>query len=257
MRTELRNAGAVMVLLLTLGCGDAAVVPADLVLRSGKVVTVSDSIGTKEAVAILGPSIVAVGSDAEIEAYVGPETRVVDLGGRLAIPGFIEGHGHFMSLGSAKTILDLNDAVSWAEIVAMVGDAVADAEPGEWIRGRGWHQEKWETVPERLVEGNPVHDSLSAVSPRNPVLLGHASGHAAFANARAMELAGLDGTTPDPPGGEFVRDAEGRLTGLLRETAQRVSDMLLGQNQVGRLLTGITQTTCMEPGDSLRATVGR
>ena len=219
---ELRDFVILMAVLLTQGCGGEPTTPADLVLRSGKVVTVAESIGTVEALAIRGSSIVAVGSDQEIDSHIGPETRVVDLGGRLAIPGFIEGHGHFLGLGSAKTILDLNHAASWEEIVAMVGEAAEKAQPGEWIRGRGWHQEKWDTTPEKLVEGNPVHDSLSAASPDNPVLLGHASGHAAFANAKAMELAGLDAATADPAGGELVRDAEGNLTGLLRETAQRV-----------------------------------
>ena len=92
---------------------------------------------------------------------------------------------------------------------------------GEWILGRGWHQEKWDRPPQPAVQGNPVHEALSAATPHNPVLLGHASGHAAFANGRALELAGLDRESDDPEGGELVRDDQGELTGLLRETAQR------------------------------------
>ena len=108
--------------------------------------------------------------------------------------------------------------------------AAGAAAPGEWIRGRGWHQEKWDDVPEPNVDEVPLHDGLSAVSPDNPVLLGHASGHAAFANAKAMELAGIERDTPDPPGGTIVRDADGRATGLLRETAQRlVSGVMVDQ----------------------------
>ncbi|MGH7506308.1 MAG: amidohydrolase, partial [Longimicrobiales bacterium] len=152
----------------------------------------------------------------------GDETEVIDLAGRLAIPGFIEGHGHFMSLGRAQMILDLTQASNWDDIVAMVGAAAADAPRNAWITGRGWHQEKWDRVPERTVDGVPLHDDLSKVSPNNPVLLTHASGHAAFANARALELAGIDGDTPDPDGGQIVKDEAGRPTGLLRETAQRL-----------------------------------
>ena len=81
----------------------------------------------------------------------------------------------------------------------MVKDAAAKAKPGAWIRGRGWHQDKWDKKPEPAVEGFPTHHSLSEVSPNNPVVLGHASGHASFANAKAMELAGVNRTTQNPP----------------------------------------------------------
>jgi len=106
--------------------------------------------------------------------------------------------------------------------VNMVAAAARDAKQDAWISGRGWHQEKWDGVPADAVEGVPVHASLSAVSPKNPVYLTHASGHASFANKRALELAGIDRNTPNPPGGEIVKDARGEPTGLLRETAQRL-----------------------------------
>ena len=195
---------------------------ADLVLRGGKVATVNDSGDMATAVAVRGHEIVAVGSDEEIESYLGDATEVIELDGRLLIPGFIEGHGHFMGLGMAKLRLDLTKAKLWDDIVAMVAEAAKAAEPGEWILGRGWHQEKWSETPEPNVDGVPLNDSLSAVSPDNPVLLTHASGHAAFANDRALELAGVTQDTPDPEGGTFVRDADGEATGLLRETAQRI-----------------------------------
>jgi predicted amidohydrolase YtcJ len=194
---------------------------ADLVLRGGRVATVDPVLPVAQAVAISGARIVAVGSDAEIAPWIGPDTRVVELEGRLLTPGFIEGHGHFMGLGEAKAILDLTQAASWEEIVAMVAEAAANRPPGEWIRGRGWHQEKWTAPPDPAVEGNPVHASLSAASPDHPVILEHASGHAAFANARALEFAGLTRESRPPAGGELVRDADGELTGLLRETAQQ------------------------------------
>jgi predicted amidohydrolase YtcJ len=108
---------------------------------------------------------------------------------------------------------------SWEEIVAMVGQAAKAARPGEWIIGRGWHQEKWTSRPTPNVEGFPVHASLDAVSPNNPVLLVHASGHASFVNAKAMEASDINASTPNPPGGEILKDAAGKPTGLLRETA--------------------------------------
>jgi predicted amidohydrolase YtcJ len=193
--------------------------PADLVLLNGNVVTMDVAVPTAEALALADGRILAVGSSADMEALVGDATRVIDLEGRLTVPGFIEGHGHYTSLGRSKLILDLNDVGGWDEIVQMVADAARAARPGEWIAGRGWHQEKWERVPERLVDGVPLHDELSAVSPENPVVLGHASGHAAFANARALEVAGVTRDTPDPPGGTIVKDEDGNPTGLLRENA--------------------------------------
>ena len=162
------------------------VAPADLVLRGGKVVTVDTNLGDAEAIAVTGHEIVAVGTNADINAYVGPDTQVVELAGRLAIPGFIEGHGHFMSLGRSRQIIDLNNIRDWDEAVNKVAMAVDQAEPGEWIFGRGWHQEKWERVPADAVEGVPRNDSLNAVAPDNPVHLGHASGHASFANDAAL-----------------------------------------------------------------------
>ncbi len=225
--------------LLVAGCTDApapggAPAPADLVVRGGTVATVNDDNTMAEAVAIDDGWIVAVGSDEDVEGYIGTDTEVIELDGRFAAPGFIEGHGHYMSLGNSKTILDLNNAANWDEIVQMVADAVADAEPGEWIRGRGWHQEKWDQPPDPMVEGNPTHASLSAVSPENPVLLGHASGHASFANALAMELGGYTRDSEPPPGGELVRDENGELTGLLRETAEGPVSGAFSDSQLGR-----------------------
>lgn len=208
--------------------------PADLVLRNGKVVTVDSAQPEAQAIAINGYTIAAVGSNRQIGRYVGPNTEVIDLQGMLAIPGFIEGHGHFMGLGRAKMILDLTTATSWDDIVAMVGRAARAARPGEWIQGRGWHQEKWSSVPTPNVDGVPLHQGLSRVSPSNPVLLGHASGHASFVNARALELAGIRRGTRNPPGGEIVHDAQGNPTGLLRETAQRLVDGAMARSLAGR-----------------------
>ncbi len=225
--------------ILLAACADEpapgeGVTPADMVLRGGVVATVDVDDSMAEALAIRDGWIVAVGSNEDVDALIGAGTEVIELDGRFAAPGFIEGHGHYMSLGNSKTILDLNGAANWDAIVAMVAEAVQEAEPGQWIRGRGWHQEKWDSPPDPAVEGNPTHASLSAVSPDNPVLLGHASGHAAFANAAALALGGFDRDSEPPPGGEVVRDENGELTGLLRETAQRPVSAAFAQSESGR-----------------------
>ena len=194
--------------------------PADLVLMNGRIVTMDAANPVVEAVAARGQELVEVGSNTDVDRLIGPETEVIDLGGAFAVPGLIEGHGHFLSLGRASMQLDLRTVADFDEIVAMVGAAAADAEPGQWILGRGWHQEKWAATPEPNVSGLPYHDALSAVSPDNPVMLTHASGHAAMVNAAAMEMAGIDDATPDPPGGEIVRDPSGLAIGVLLETAE-------------------------------------
>jgi predicted amidohydrolase YtcJ len=192
---------------------------ADLVLTNGKVVTVSDAMPEAQALAVRGDRIVAVGSSADIGRYVGPATQVIDLQGQLAIPGFIEGHGHFNGVGTAELQLKLMKTTSWNEIVSMVAAAVKTAKPGQWIYGRGWHQEKWTSSPTPNVEGFPTRASLDAVSPDNPVILTHASGHASFANSKALQLSGISKSTPNPPGGELLQDTSGEPTGLLRERA--------------------------------------
>ena len=218
-RPPLLTLAAALLALLGLDTPASAQAPADLVLQNGRIVTLDGDRPEVRALAARGGRVVALGSPAEIAAFVGPETEVIDLGGRLAIPGFIEGHGHFLGVGDMKVQLDLSRARSWDEVVGLVARAAEEAKPGELIRGRGWHQEKWSERPEPSVEGLPLHTALSAVSPDNPVILTHASGHATFANQRAMELSGIDADTVDPPGGEVVRDAEGRPTGAFRETA--------------------------------------
>lgn len=193
---------------------------ADFVLRGGKIATVDDRLGNLEAMAITGERISWVGTNAEAAEHIGDNTAVIELAGRLVIPGFIEGHGHYLSLGRARQILDLTDAKNWQDILNKVSVAVDKAEPGEWIFGRGWHQEKWDSLPAGSVEGVPTNASLNALSPVNPVYLGHASGHASYANAAALAAAGIDADSEDPDGGTIVRDSAGLATGLLRENAQ-------------------------------------
>lgn len=163
--------------------------------------------------------IVALGSDADVAGFIGPSTQVIEIAGLCAVPGFIEGHGHFAGIGETRIDLDLKNTTSWNQILQIVAGAVNAAKPGQWIAARGWHQERWSARPVPQVEGFPTHQSLDAVSPDNPVVLTHASGHATFVNARAMALSAITPATANPSGGEIVKDSRGAPTGLLRETA--------------------------------------
>lgn len=214
---------------------------ADLVLLNGNVLTVDAETPRAEAIAVQGDRILAVGDNEEIARYVTDETRVVDLVGQTAIPGFIEGHGHYTSFGGSLLTLDFRYSQSFADIVSMVADAAADTPAGEWVIGRGWHQDKWQSREEVLVEGLPVHDSLSAATPDHPVMLIHTSGHAVFVNQRAMSLVEMDSTTADPEGGEIVRDADGRPTGMMRESAQDVFRQAYSGHQ-GRRPAGVAES---------------
>ncbi len=194
--------------------------PADMVLLDGTVLTVDPDRPEAEALAVADGRILAVGSTTEIREHVDVDTEVIELDGRIVTPGFIEGHGHFLGLGEAMMTLDLQDARSFDEIIEQVAEAAEQAEPGTWILGRGWHQERWDPPPEEAWDGVPPHREMSRVSPDNPVLLTHASGHASFANAAALDLAEIDRDSEDPDGGTIVRDDEGEPTGFLRQAAQ-------------------------------------
>ena len=195
--------------------------PADLVLINGKIITVDAALPQASWIAVRGGRISALGADPkDYRRHVGDGTEIIDLGGALTIPGLIESHGHFTGLGSSKMELDLTKARSWDEIVALVAEAAASAKPGDWILGRGWHQDKWDRVPEPNVNGLPLHDALSKATPNNPVLLTHASGHSSLANAKAMELSKITKATTNPAGGEIIRDAKGNAIGAFLETAQ-------------------------------------
>ena len=205
---------------LAVGLAHGSQVPvADTVLTGGPISTLSVEAPEVRALAITGGRVTAIGTEAEIALWIGSDTEVIALDGRRVVPGFIEGHGHFLGVGEARMQLDLRTATSWEDVVAQVAEAVKRIPEGTLIRGRGWHQEKWERTPPGAVEGLPVHASLSAVSPQHPVLLRHASGHMVFANQKAMDMCGLSSETPDPSGGTVVRDSEGNPTGALRESA--------------------------------------
>lgn len=224
-------------LLLTLLCFlscSPQVEQADLVLQNGPIITMDKKGMEAEAIACKGDRILAIGTQEEINKWIGEDTKVIDLEGQTAIPGLIEGHGHYMRLGSTLMHLDLRYAKSWQEIIDSVEVRVQKAKPGDWILGWGWHQDKWNEPLATSFEGLPIHDQLSAISPNNPVMLSHTSGHGEFINAKGMEMAGITHTTPDPEGGEIVRDRTGRATGMLREAAAQLIDEVYAEYEANR-----------------------
>ncbi|MBK9013125.1 MAG: amidohydrolase [Saprospiraceae bacterium] len=192
---------------------------ADTILLNGNIYTVDEAMPTAQALAIKDGLILQVGTTEEIEKLKGEKTEVIDLKGQFTMPGFIEGHGHFSGMGYSLIDLNFLKSKNWDEIVQAVGEAAKKAKPGEWIVGRGWHQEKWDEALEQHVQGYPYHDHLSEVSPNNPVVLRHASGHALIANKVAMDAAGISKETPDPSGGHIVRSPSGEAIGVFEERA--------------------------------------
>jgi len=207
-----------LLLILFFACKTDQRVP-DTILLNGNVYTVDEANPTAQAIAIKDGLILQVGTNEAIEKLKGEKTEVIDLNGQFAMPGFIEGHGHFSGMGYSLIDLNFLKSKNWDEIVQAVGEAAKKAKPGEWIVGRGWHQEKWDEKLEQHVQGYPYHDHLSEVSPDNPVVLRHASGHALMANKAAMDAAGISKETPDPAGGHIVRGPSGEAIGVFEERA--------------------------------------
>jgi len=212
--------GSRCLLLLSLVCCFAAAVvraqtpgAADLVFRNGRIWTVDAQRPEVEALAVRDGRILALGSRREIDALIGPDTRVIDLAGRVLLPGFIDNHVHFLSSGLQLLGIELRTARSEAEFVARI-KAYAERYPGRWITGGDWDHESWPGARE------PRRSLIDAVTPNTPVFVNRLDGHMALANSLALRLAGIDRTTPDPPGGEIVRDpATGEPTGLLKDEA--------------------------------------
>jgi predicted amidohydrolase YtcJ len=229
----------VFVLSAMFGCGPSRQ-PADLVVLGGTIYTVNGDLPVVEAVVVQGDTIVFAGAETEARTYVGEKTRVIDLKGKVMTPGFIEGHGHFMGVGYNELDLDLMDVKSYDEMIERVKAAVAKAKPGQWILGRGWHQDKWDVKPDVMVKGFQTHQKLSEVSPDNPVFLRHASGHAGFANAKAMEVAGMNQLSKeksgqvDADGGEVIRDPLGNPTGIFNERAMTLITKHIPQDDAER-----------------------
>ena len=216
----------ILAFLFLTSCSNSKKETATLLIYGGSIYTVDSTQTMVEAVATKDNKILFAGSLEEAELYKTDQTEIIDLKGKTMTPGLIEGHGHFMGLGYNELNIDLINTTSYQEIIDIIAEAAKSAKPGEWITGRGWHQSKWDKLPEDAVNGFQTHSRLSEVSPNNPVYLSHASGHAGFANARAMEIAGLQVLAMDGidrlevVGGEVMRDKLGQPTGIFNERAQ-------------------------------------
>ena len=194
---------------------------ADLIITNAKIWTVDKSLPRAQAVAILGDRIVAVGSNADVDAWRGPHTHVVDAGGKLLLPGFNDAHVHFVSGGMQLTNVQLKDASSPQEFAGRIGERAKLTAKGEWILGGNWDETKWN--PPNM----PTKELIDAVTPDTPVFVSRYDGHMGLANSVALRLAGITAKTPDPPGGTVVRDAEGNPTGALKDAATDYIDKVI------------------------------
>ena len=195
--------------------------PADIIVVHGRIYTENPKQPWAQAVAIRGSKIVAVGEDATIEKRRGMSTKVINAGGKLVLPGFVDCHVHFLSGSLGLTQVNLEGAKDLAEIQKRLREYAAEHPGDDWIRGRGWNYAMFgsETLPNKR--------SLDELFPNRPVLLKAYDGHTAWVNSKALALAGITRDTPDPPNGSIVRDAQtGEATGALKESAQRLVSKL-------------------------------
>lgn len=191
---------------------------ADLLIQSGEVFLPSGKT-QKLDILIQADTIVALEAPGE---HFWTALKTIDASGKFIMPGFIDAHAHFMGVGMNERRVDLLATESWAEILDSIQSRVQNSEAGEWIVGRGWHQEKWTDQAIENVNGFPSNKELSALSPDNPVILVHASGHGLLANQKAMELAGIDKNTPTPEGGEILKNPDGQPIGIFQENAMNL-----------------------------------
>lgn len=202
--------------LFSMACQE---IPPRTLVYNGTIYPATKSDSTVESMVLEGSYIVFSGPLEDAATLLNPSTAdTIDLAGQTVIPGFIESHGHFMGMGFSAFTLPLAKASSFEVLIQMVADSVAARPEGSWIVGRGWHQDKWSDTPE-LVDGQPVHTLISEVSPNNPVVLTHASGHSILVNAKAMELAGISSATTIGEEGEIYHFPNGEPTGLFAEGA--------------------------------------
>lgn len=192
---------------------------ADSIIVNGIVYSVDEERPMAEAVAIKDGKIIYVGSTDSAKLFAGNKTETIDAEGNFVMPGFIEGHGHIHGLGDFLRDINLMTVANWDEALQRLDSAIKLAKPGEWIIGRGWHQEKWDRTPAVNHLGYPYKNSLDSISPDNPVLLTHASGHSVYVNSKALEMGNVTKETPNPDGGDIVKDPAGNIVGVLEETA--------------------------------------
>jgi predicted amidohydrolase YtcJ len=190
---------------------DQATGPADLALINGVIYTGDSKQPRVEALAARGETIIATGTTAEIRKLMGASTQVIDLHGGFAMPGFNDAHLHLGSGGQAKLAVDLEGAKSIGEVQQRVRARVAITKPGEWVTGSGWDHTLWN--PPNF----PTRQDLDAISGDHPMFFSHISGHVGVANSKALELAGITASTPNPSGGKIEHDGKGEPDGMLEE----------------------------------------
>jgi len=195
---------------------------ADLILIDGTVITLDSLNTTTESLAIKDGKIMWAGKTKDVEALIDANTIIIDLQGKYAYPGLIEGHGHFSSLGQSLQNLYFLQDTSWVQSISRVANKTTQINTNDWIIGRGWHHEKWKNNTEPFIKGWPTNEKLNEISKDVPVILHHASGHAIMANKKAMDLANINNETTNPDGGVIVRNEAGEATGIFEETAENL-----------------------------------
>jgi predicted amidohydrolase YtcJ len=190
--------------------------PADLVFKNGNIYTVNERQPRAEAIAVKGNRVIFVGSNADARRYEGKGTRVVDLQGKMVVPGMTDSHNHLIGVGLREMTLNLEGTSSLEDFLAKVKARVDRAKPGEWVTGRGWIETFWKPPV------FPTRQDLDKVSPNNPIFLDRADGHGAVANSAALKIAGVDRNTPNPFGGEISKDTAGEPNGMLLDNAQEL-----------------------------------
>ena len=207
----------VCISLLTIfivGCSESQSLSASLVIKGARVWTGDPAQSWAEAVAVRGENIIAVGTTAEIDRLIRADTQVIEADGGMLVPGFIDAHVHFLDGGSTISSVQLRDAQSPQEFTQRIADFASSADQGAWITGGTWDHMNWGgELPHR--------EWIDSVTPDNPVWVMRLDGHMGIGNSLALELAGVDADTPDIAGGEIVRDANGRPTGVLKGKAMR------------------------------------
>ncbi|HXY48094.1 MAG TPA: amidohydrolase family protein [Terriglobales bacterium] len=212
---------ALLLAALSLYLADQSKPAADLIITHAKIWTVDPTRPNAQAVAVLGDRIVAVGGNAEVDAWHGPQTRIIDAGGKLLLPGFNDAHVHFIDGGLQLERVQLNDATSAREFVRRIAERAKVTAKGSWILGGDWDETKWS--PAQL----PTRELLDPVTPETPVFVSRYDGHMGVANSIALRLAGISAQTPDPPGGVIARDARGNPTGALKDAAADLIDSVI------------------------------
>lgn len=219
---------------------------ATTILTNGHIQTMDPSYPVASAVAIRDDKILAVGSDDIVTGLADVKTKTINLNGRCVSPGLVDAHVHFQGYALSLQVIRLGGASSLEEVLQRISAGIIESPPqdGGWIRGHGWAQDEWQD------RAFPTAAHLDRIAPNLPVFLRHKSGHAAWVNSRALQIAGIDASTPDPPGGEIQRDAEGRPTGILLETSDVLVRAHLPQATSHQLASAMhrAQETCWQAG---------